>query len=270
MSFPALQATAAAGAVGTPLDYEDSLVDFFDAENGVTESSNVVSDWDGQGSSINLTVPSGHIGPDFVSSDQNGLPGLSFEDPGSGGDRLRRKLSSADAAFDQYFNGAGFKGISFAGRWDQTTDLLGFNTDSVIVQKGFEHNVGWKLDIQPNGTVRFRHRMNDGSIWQIAASAFYNAGDLVLGSVKYSGGNSNSSGILRLYNGSTFVETGNITLANNSSKASEAAFDLSIGNTLEDGNTNTNGPFEGSLFGVWFTKPFSRSLDDGFMRRWVS
>ena len=111
--------------------------------------------------------------------------------------------------------------------------------------------------------------MADGSEWQVQANGYYNVGDLVLGSVYYSGGNSTSSGAFRLYNGSSFIDTGTITRATSSSKTNDSSRDLIIGNIRKDDNADINAPFEGSLFGVWFTKEFTNSLDDGFFSRWI-
>lgn len=253
----------------TPLVYEN-LTAFLDAETDVTESSNVVSQWDGQSANaIAFTVPSGHIGPDFESSSQNSLPGLSFEDPGSGNDRLRRKLSTGDNDLDNIWFGSGNKSLAFAGRWDRTTDQSGFNTASTIASKGIEHNQGWTLQIKPNGTLEFIHYMTNGSRFILAANGFYSASDLVLGYVRYSGGNSNGSASFRLFNGSDFVTVGTVTTASSSSKQSDASRDFVVGNTLKEGDTNINAPFEGPLFGLWVTRPANNAVDESYLARWI-
>lgn len=58
--------------------------------------------------------------------------------------------------------------------------------------------LGWELSITSVGTIIFRQKMADGSTWKIEASGFYIVGDLVLGSTKYSGGNTSLSGEFRL------------------------------------------------------------------------
>lgn len=268
---------AGEGAGGlTPLDYGD-LSWFFDAENGVTESSNVVSSWTDDGpTGASLTVPSGHIGPDFESVSQNGLPGLSFEDPGSGSNRLRRKLSSSDNAFDNHFFAPPTKSLAFAARLDQASDPQGFGTENTIASKGSRHNQGWALHILEDGTIEFFHYMDNGSRFRIQASGFYEGSGfpsfpkLVLGHLNYDGTNTSSSASFRLYNGSSFVTVGSITTASGSStKQSDASRDLVIGNVLDDTSNNINAPFEGAIFGVWATKPEDNAIDESYLERWI-
>lgn len=271
MSFPALHGMTAASGGTTPLDYGANLVEYWDSDEGVTDSGGVVSNWEGRSSSaFDLTVPSSNTGPDVVSNDQNGFDTILFEDKTTGGDRLRRKLSSSNSAFDNLFSNSGSQGIAFAARLDASTG--GFNTNNTIVSKGINHREGWTLEVLTSGTMRFRHYMDDESQYQINASGFFSGGSfpkLILGSVRYSGGNTSGSATLRLYNGSSFVETGTVTTASSSTLVDDSARDLVVGNILNDSNNNLNAPFEGVIMGVWITDPFTSSVDDEYLLRWV-
>lgn len=254
----------------TPLNYAN-LLTFIDLENGVTTSSGDITEIVGQApSDFTYTVPSGHIGPEFEASSQNGLPGMSHEDDvATGSDRLRRKLSSNDSGLDDIWFGSGTQSIAFAGRWDATADGLGFNLNSIIASKGSFFNRGWNLEIQSNGTIRFRHWMTNGSTFQIAANAFYSVDDLVLGYLTYDGGNASNSASFRLYNQTSFVTTGTVTTATSSTKSSDASDELVIGNHLDPNNSDINSPFQGSLFGLWITDPANNSIDESYFSRWI-
>jgi hypothetical protein len=250
----------------TPLDYND-LIAFLDGEQDVAHSSNEVSSWTDQHASLAFTVPSGQRAPLRLPSTQNGLDGVSFEEADSGAGAIRRKLQSANSVFDNFFSGSGNKIISFAARLDDLVNS--FSTNNTIVSKGFSDSNGWRLNIQADGTIQFNHRRSDGSTWTLSASGFYNEGDLVLGSLTYNGGNSSGSGSFRLYNGSTFITTGSVTVGAVSGIGTESTKNLIVGNVLDTADANINAPFGGPILGLWMTKPGSRVFDDNYMGQWI-
>lgn len=255
-------------ASGTPLDYGDDLRLFLDAENGVATSGVDVTSWTDQDNSDVFTVPGGDQGPEFEASSQNGLPGLNFKQP-IGETFLDRKLLDPANSVDEHFS-SGSAAIGFAAKLDRITDST-FNTSNNLLSKG--HLVGTKrgydISIDFQGSFRFRQRRADGSVWQIRAAGFYNAGDLVLGYVTYNGGNTSGSGALRLYDGSNFVNAGTVTVGNSSQIGDESSDDLIIGNLKDPSNASFNAPFEGPIFGIWFTRPANTLFDEGYLSRWI-
>lgn len=252
------------GGSGTPLSY-GSLVEFLDAENGVTGTTSITQ-WTGQGSNIQFTVPSGQSSPELLSGTQNGLPGVNFaEFVGSGS--LRRKLESPSAVFDNFFAGEGVKSIAFAARIDDIVNT--FSTANVIASKGFIDSLGWQLEILSDGTIRFRHKRSDNTAWQIQSNGFYSQGDLVLGYLTYDGGNTSGSGSFRLYNGSDFITTGSVVTGTASGIGSDSSKNMIVGNILDTGNNNNNAAFGGPIFGLWLTKPANNIFDEGYMGRWI-
>lgn len=258
--------TAGGGIAGTPADYGANLVEWLDAETGVVTSGSDVTSWTGSEGNV-FAVPAGQRSPTFIASSQNGLPGLLFEDAISGSGILRRKLSSGAALFDNFFAGSGAKSIAFAGRVDDLTNS--FTTLQVIASKGFNDSNGWKLFLETDGTLTFSHRRSNGSVWSVSASGFYNDGDLVLGYLNYDGGNTSGSGSFRLYNQTEFVTTGAVSTGSATGIGSDDTTDLIIGNVVDINNNNTNQPFGGPLFGVWFTDVASNAFDESYMARWI-
>lgn len=253
------------GSAGTPLDYGD-LVAYLDAENGVTGNPDVTQ-WQSQGTSFNFTIPSGNRAPEFVASSQNGLPGIDFREASGGSGVLRRKLENGSSTFDNYFSGSGSQSIAFAGRIDDLVNS--FSTQAAIASKGFEDANGWRLFLEPDGSMRFSHRRSNGSVWTLTASGFYSQGDLVLGSVTYDGGNTSGSGSFSLFNGSDFVSTGSVSTGSGGGTGTESNRNLIIGNILDTNDANQNRPFGGPLFGVWFVDPASTVFDQGYFQRWI-
>lgn len=272
MAFPALHGSVAAAGDGTPLEYGAALQAFWESETSVTGSSPVTSWVDQTSNAYDLVQIGANTGAVLESNTQNGFDGINFEETVLA-DPISRKLGNNDAGLDNFFSGANTKGIHFAGRWDRTTDQNGFNLRSIIASKlySFGNSEGWVLEIEIDGSLNFRHFMTNGSSWQIRAAGFYSVGDLVLGSVSYNGGNTSGSGSFRLYNNSTgqFVDTGTVSTASGSTKDDDSAGTLVVGNMHDAGNFNDNSPFQGPLFGLWMTNPFSNSLDDGYMQRWI-
>lgn len=270
MAFPALHGVTAASTGGDPLDY-DNLVAFWESETNVNDTSGEVDDWTDQGDdAIELAQVGSESLPDLETNTQNGFDGISFEEFAPS-EPIDKKLGSSASELDNIFFGSGSKSIAFAARWDRTQDQT-FGLDSTICSKGyaFGNNIGWVLWVRPTGTIQFRHYMTNGNFWSIEASGFYSVNDLVLGSITYSGGNSSSSGSFRLWNGSTFVDTGTITTASGSStKSNDGSDDFIVGNIHDTTNLSDNAPFEGPIFGLWITKPSQISLDDTYLQRWV-
>ncbi len=264
--IPALLPIVAAGGGGTPLDYGDDLVMFLDAENGVTESSNNVSQWTDQGDdAFDFDRPGGDDSPQFESSSQNGLPGINFESFGSSD--LARRLNNADSGLDNLFGGAGDKTLAFAARADALVDPV-FSAEGALAEKGFRNENGWLLLMKSDGSLEFRHKRSDGTFWQISAGGFYSAGDLVLGTLTYNGGNLSGSGSFRLWNGSTFVTTGTVTTGTSSTRGNDGPEDFVVGNQ-EGSGSGFNAPFQGPVFAMWATKPAISTFDEGYMARWV-
>lgn len=255
-----------ANLTGDPDDYGANLKMWLDAETGITTSGSDVTNWVDRDSSIDFDVPgTGASAPQFEATAQNGLPGVNFEESGG---NLSRKLFNNASFLDNFFSGAGFKSIAFAGRLDRLTDPT-FNTNSTIISKGFQTSGGWQLFTTSNGTVRFDHRRSDNSVWSVSSSGFYNAGDLVLGYLTYDGGNTSGSGSFRLYDGADFVSVGSVSVGTASGIGTDDADTMVIGNKRDPGNLNSNAPFEGPLFGIWFTTPASNAFDEGYLARWI-
>lgn len=274
MTFPGLQGAVAAAGDGTPIDYGSSLQAFWESETNVTDSSGTVTSWVDQTDNAYDLVEIGHdTGAELEADTQNGFDGINFEETVQS-DPISRKLGTDDSGLDNFFFGSNTKGIHFAGRWDRTEDHNGFNLRSIIASKLYSFsNVtqGWVLEITTDGTLRFRHFFENGDPWEIEASSFYSVDDLVLGSVSYSGGNTSGSGSFRLYNNSTgqFVDTGTVTTSSGTTKDDDSAGVFTVGNMHTTTNFNDNSPFEGPLFGLWMTNPFTNSLDDSYMQRWI-
>ncbi len=274
MPFPAFQGIIGASGGGTPLDYGSSLLAFWESENNVVDSSGEVTSWtDLSDEAYALTRTGNQEGPELEADTQNGFDGINFEETVQA-DPIDRKLSSDDSDLDNIFFGTGTKGLHFAARWDRTTDHNGFNLRSIIASKLYSftnNNDGWRLEITTDGDLRFNHFFDDGSSWEIEAAGFYSVGDLVLGSVSYSGGNTSSSGTFRLYNNSTgqFVDTGTVTTSSGTDKSNDGAGEFVVGNMHTTTAFGDNSPFQGPIFGLWITKPFTRSLDDRYMQRWI-
>jgi len=269
MSFPGLQGSVAAAAGGTPLDYTN-LVAFWESETNVNDTAGEVDDWTDQSSNaIVLAQVGAEPGPELESNTQNGFDGLSFEET-TEPDPIDRKLTSGAAVLDDLFFGSGAQTISFAARLDRATDFT-FGLSNTICSKRFSFglNQGWRLTILSDGTIDFRHFMTNQSKWQIQASGFYSPGDLVLGSITYDGGNSSGSGSFRLWNGATFVDTGTVTTATSSTKATDAAGDFVVGNIYDPARLNDNSPFQGPIFALWITDTAQNSIDDEYLQRWV-
>ena len=263
--------TNGAVAEQTPLDY-GTLKIFADAENGVVTSSDDVTSWTDEAASEAFTVPANGASPKFESSVVNGLPGINFQQPtGVGNGFLSRKLSANANVVDNFFGGSGNKAIAFAGKLNRLTDNV-FNTRSTIISKGFNNGTGWSLSIDANGSMEFQHKFgtSGSSAWKIKASGFYKVNDLVLGYIRYSGGNSTGSGILRLYNNNSgeFVTVGSVTTASGS-RGSDSSFPLVLGSIIDPTNGNNHAPFEGPLFGVWMTKAADVTFDEDYMSRWL-
>lgn len=270
MSFLALHGpvAAAGGAGASPLDYDSDLLMFLDAQNGVTQSSNNVSAWQGQSpNAINFSVPSGDEDPLFQSSAQNGLPGINFNEDVGSTNGLRKRLESGDNDLDNIFSGSGNKAISFAARADKLR-ADDFNVGSNLVEKGFRGSKGWLILVSSDGSVSFRHKRGNGSTWEIKASGFLSAGDLLLGHVIYSGGNNSGSGTMFLYNGASFVETGSVTTGSSSTIGTDAADAMVVGNQRL-ASPGFNSPFHGPIMGIWVTKPARTSIDFSYMERWI-
>lgn len=258
-------------SVGTPLNYGGGLRLFLDAENDVTLSGDNVTQWDDQDVGTVFTVPGGGRSPEFESNAQNGLPGINFQQP-IGQGFLDRKISANASQLDNHFGqsaGSEVKTMGFAGKLNRLTDS-NFNTSSTIASKGIRSNVGWQLQVQSNGTLRFEQKRSNGSSWQLTVPGFYGVGDLVLGTLTYDGGNANGSGFFRLFNGSEFVTVGSVSLGTASGTSDDSALPLIIGNVLDPSNPDANAPFEGPLFGLWFTRPGSSSFDESYLSRWIS
>lgn len=258
-----------AGVSGnTPLDYGDDLRLFLDAENGIVTSGSNVTSWTDQDAGRIFDVPGGGQSPQFEASSQNGLPGVNFQQP-IGDTFLNRKLADPAPSVDNHF-GSGSASIAFAGKLNRLTATQ-FNPINTIVNKGFNVGAerGFDVNVQPDGTFRFRHKRSNGSTWQIEADGFYKVGDLVLGYVVYDGGNTSGSGTVRLYDGSNFVSVGAVSVGTSSGIGSDAADDLVIGNLRDPDNSSFNQPFEGPLFAVWFTRPANNSFDESYLQRWI-
>lgn len=267
-----LGAAAAAGSAGqSPLDYSN-LVAFWESETNVVDTAGEVDTWtDDSSAAIQLAQLGSEPGPLLESNTQNGFDGINFEET-TAPDPIDRKLGSADSDLDDLFAPIenSLTAISFAGRLDRL-QAQSFPIGSTICSKrySFGRNEGWQLLVQTDGTIEFQHYRTDGTFWSIEASGFYSIGDLVLGSIRYSGGNSSTSGKFRLWNGSSFVETGTVTTATGSTRDSDAAGDFVVGNIYDPTDTSDNQPFQGPLFGLWITKPHQISLDDAYMQRWI-
>ena len=263
-----------ASAGGSPLDYGDDLYLFLDAEENVTfDGNDDVTEWvdDNPDTSFQaFTVPNGGTSPLYVANSQNSLPGILFEEKSNGS--LARKLGASASATDNFFSGSGTKSISFAARLDAATDSR-FNTSNTIMEKGYSFGLGWRLDIDPNGTLRFQHKRANDSSWSVSASGFYSSGlpRLVLGYVQYDGGNTSGSGSLTLYdNGSDeFITVGSVSTGSSSTIGSEEDDTLIIGNIRDPNNANANRPFQGPIFGLWMTKGSGNSFDQNYLRRWI-
>lgn len=256
----------------TPLDYGDDLIFFLDAENGVTESAGAVSLWTGQGpDAIEFEKPGSDTNPFFLSSEVNGLPAIDFSEtaPGTG---LDRRLRSADSLLDNIFSGPGNKSIAFAARVDAFEDT-NFGVNSFIMDKATTARgatrQGWRIRFKDDGSLTFRHYRANGSFWELTADGFYSAGDLVLGTLVYDGGNTSSSGAFTLFNGSSFVTTGTVATGSSSTIGDDSDGNLNVGN--QEGPTNGfNSPFQGVIMALWATSSGSTSLDQGYLSRWVA
>lgn len=260
-----------AASAQTPLDY-DTLKIFADAEEDVSTSGTDVTSWTDQADSSAFTVPANGTSPKFESSVVNGLPGINFQQPtGVGNGFLSKKLSANANVVDNFFGGSGNKAIAFAGKLNRLTDNV-FDTRSTIISKGFNNGTGWSLSIDSSGSIEFQHKRGSGSSsWKIKASGFYKVGHLVLGYVRYSGGNTTGSGIFRLYNNNTqeFVTVGSVTTGSGSTRGLDASYPLVLGNIIDPTNPDNNAPFEGPLFGVWMTKAADVTFDESYMARWL-
>lgn len=264
--IPGLLPVMGAGGGGTPLDYGDDLLFFLDAENGVTRSGTNVSQWTDQSSNAyDFNVPSGDNDPQFESSSQNGLPGINFES--TTGSNIDRRVSYTDIDLNNLFSGAGNKSLAFACRADAFVDPT-FGVEGTIIEKGFRDDNGWLLHIKSDGSLQFRHKRTDGSFWQISADGFYSTGDLVLGYLIYNGANLSNSGTFFLHNGTTFVETGNVTTGTSSTRGNDSPAPLIVGNQ-EEASPGFNAPFQGPIFALWATNPAITTFDQGYLARWI-
>lgn len=258
--------TTGGGSTSTPLDYAD-LVMFLDAENGVTGNPDVTQWEDQSPAAINFTIPAGQLAPQFSASTQNGLPGIDFSEFPADSGVIDRKLSSADSAFDNFFTTPGAQSIAFAGRIDDLVNK--FSTNNCLISKGFQDTNGWQLHIDTSGSLIFQHKRTDGTVWSLTASGFYSQGDLVLGSMRYTGGNTSSAGFFEIYNGSDFVVTGSISTGTAGGTGQESTSDLIIGNVVDQGTPLQNQPFGGPIFGIWMVVPDNRIFDNSYLARWI-
>lgn len=271
--FGNLMAQQSAGqAAGTPLDYEDRLRLFLDAEQNVLTSGVSVTSWtdDDPDNSNVFDAPSGARSPEFEASSQNGLPGVNFQQP-IGQTFLNRKITANASALDNFFSGSGIKSLAFAAKLNRLTDTV-FGTDNTLISKGFRFPAssgGWHLIVKPSGTLTFSQRRSDGSSWSISVSGFYSVGDLVLGYLTYDGGNTVNSGQFRLFNGSDFVTLGNISTGTTSGIGVDTADVMTIGNVFNPSDGNTNAPWEGPIFGIWMTREANNAFDESYMQRWI-
>lgn len=267
----AVLAEQGANQGSSPLAYGGSLRTFLDAEVDVTPNTNgaSVTQWDDRDTGNAFTIPGSGTSPIYETTTQNGLPGLNFEEvPETNGD-IRKKIAAAASVVDNHFS-QGLATIAFAGRLNDATDSR-FNTSNTLVSKGYPVSNGWRWVIEPNGTMRFEQRRSNGSTWSIRADGFYSPGDLVLATLSYNGGNTSNSGSFRLYNNSTseFVTVGTITVGTASGIGDDAADQLVVGNIRDPNNGDTNAPFQGPIFAVWFTRPGVTFLDQAYMSRWI-
>ena len=255
---------------GDPDSYGGSLRLWLDAETGVTSPGGDVTVWQDRDNGSNFTVPAGGVSPPIFANSQNGLPGIEFDEQPNTNGILNRKLSSNASATDNHFNQGTPASIAFAGRINKLTDSR-FNLNNTLVSKGFRDSGGWEWIITPDGSMEFRKRRSNNSTWKIRADGFYSAGDLVLAIVTYDGGNASNSGSMRLYNNSIdqFVTAGTVSLGTASGSGTDDLEQLVVGNLVNQFATNQNQPFQGAIFGVWFTRAALTFADEFYLRRWI-
>lgn len=271
--FTALLAQQAGGAgIASPLDYNPDLRLFLDSETDVATSGVNVTQWDDadpDNPTQAFDVPGGARSPVVLAGTQAGFDGIDFKQP-IGEAFLNRKLSASASSVDNWFANPGFNSISFAARWDRATDS-NFGTNSTLCEKGYRVSGGWHLFISPAGSLTFQQRRSNGSTWTLRASGFYDVGDLVLGYVRYNGGNGTGDGSFRLYDKDqdAFITVGTATVGTASGIGSDTVDELIIGNIRDPANNDANAPFEGPLFGLWFVVDDRNYGDEGYLRRYI-
>ena len=267
------------GLDGDPSDYGSNLLFWLESEQGVSTSGtgpgglpNVIS-WLDQSANANLfTLPSLPLisrSPLLEANAVNGLPGISFEEAPTAQDR---KLSSNADTFDSIFSGlAGFGvTIGFAARID-VINSANTGADNTLLYKGFDQGNGWILQVEADGTIRFRKRRSDGSIFNFAASGFYSQGDLVLGVLSWNGTTTSDSANFRLHNGTEFVNVGSVVNGGSGSIGGADNFDMVVGKLVNTatGQENTHAAWHGPIFALWATKPGLTTFDDSYLSKYL-
>jgi len=272
---PLLTAIAnnAGGLEGDPSDYGSSLLFWLESEQGVNAAGNDVVSWRDQSSNANLfTRPPAPLitrPPRLEPNSINGLPGISFEEAPSAQDR---KLSSNANTFDSIFSGLAGLGVTigFAARID-TLASTSTGANNTLLSKGFRQSNGWILDVVRNGTLRFRKRRSDGSIFNFSANGFYASRNLILGVFSWNGTTTSDSANFRLWDGNQFVNVGSVLNPGSGSIGGADNFDMVIGNIVNTarGQENAHAAWHGSIFALWATKPGLTTFDDSYLLKYT-
>ncbi|MGI9504666.1 MAG: hypothetical protein ACR2RE_16610 [Geminicoccaceae bacterium] len=272
-------ANNAGGLEGDPSDYGSNLLFWLESEQGVNQGGTgsgglpeVVS-WLDQSDNSNLfTVPSAPLvtrPPELEANSVNGLPGITFQESPTAQDR---KLSSNAITFDSIFAGLSntFVSIGFAARID-TLASSNTSANNTILSKGFQQGNGWVLDVVRDGTMRFRKRRSDGSIFNFSANGFYASLNLVVGVFTWNGTTATDSANFRLWDGTQFVNVGSVLNPGSGSIGGADNFDMVVGNTVNtaNGQENAHAAFHGSIFSLWATKPGLTTFDDSYLLKYT-
>lgn len=268
---------------GTPLDYGSNLLFFVDDQQNIVVDPgageggrDAVLSWTDQGpNGISFTVPATDARSPELEEDSIIVPdgpninGISFEQSPTQQDR---KLFNDDDVLDSIFSGGTSfdRTFGFAARIDILNSVQTSQANSLL-SKGFHRGTGGHvLDIVQDGTIRFRKRRDDGSIFECRANGFYSNGDLVLGRFEWNGAAATGSARFRLYNGSEFVTVGSVTSAGSGGIGGASTSPWVIGNSIDNTDLTFDACFQGTVYAMWATKPGQTQFDEQYLSRFIT
>jgi hypothetical protein len=264
---PAIAMAAASRRPLSPLLYGPNLAWFLDPSLGAIASGGNLVSWQGQVGGALLTVPAGTTAPLLIADAVNGYPGIGFA-------QLDQHLEVSSAVYDNFWAGPGLKRFSFGFIADQIANSQQPAT-GVIVDKGLAAgaNGGWQYRVSEDGTgsLEFVVEFNDASRFVARANGVLAPGDRAVGWIDWDGTRSPLGFAMRLWDGQDFVGVGvQFSLPNVGAViASDTGRKFSVGNnTIEPGSFNGN--LEGSVLMLYATRPARTSIDNAFLRRFVS
>ena len=121
-----------------------------------------------------------------------------------------------------------------------------------------------------DGTLRFRKRRSNGTIYELAANGFYAGSNrLVIGRLEWNGLPETGAGQFRLWDGSQFVNVGVTVSTGSGSIGGSSTSPFVIGNAIDRSNLNFDAAWHGSIFAMWATKPGLTAFDDSYLLRYT-